>query len=90
MDLVVHDPPSPTSGKEADRARKQGPAVFGTYDLKASVVFPSISNPPVVSSTLKPEEPEIGMSSDLLTEGETVARSLQYLIKQEKHERSVK
>ena len=87
MDLVVHDPPSP---RLADAARKRMPAAYGTYDMKASVVFPSITNPPVVSSTLKPEEPEIGMSSDLLTEGETVARSLQYLIKQEKHERSVK
>ena len=84
MDLVVHDPPSP---RLADGARKRIPAAHGTYDMKASVVFPSINNPPVVSSTLKPEEPEIGRGNDLLAEGETVARSLQYLIKQEKQER---
>ena len=84
----MHDPPSP---KLADAAtKKRIPAVYGTYDLKAPVVFPSINNPPVVSSTLKPEEPEFGKASERKEEGEQVAKSLQYLIKQERQERSIK
>ena len=54
--------------------------------MKAAVVFPSIRNPPVVSSTLKGEEPEIGSSDESISPFRSAERSIaRHLNRDAKH-----
>ena len=56
VDLVNH---GEAESPDNESAMNLKTAVYGNYELKAQVLFPSIKNPPIVSAVVKSDEPEI-------------------------------